>query len=532
MIDLKPKDFEIIADIIKRYVPDRRVVAFGSRVKWTAKTGSDLDLCVIGKHPLSLQEIASLEEAFSESDLPMKIDVVDWATISEEFRKIIEKDAVEIQKPVEKWHSIKLSDACVKNGGIQTGPFGSQLHQSDYVETGTPIITVEHLGDNRITRQNLPLITDADRDRLKKYSLKAGDIVFSRVGSVDRRALVRKEEDGWLFSGRCLRVRLDETKANPAFVSFQFGLESFKEYIRSIAVGATMPSLNTQILSDVQIILPSLAEQKSIANILSAVDDKIELNRRMNETLEAMAKALFKSWFVDFDPVRAKTEGRQPEGLAPEIAALFPDGFVESKIGQIPIGWSIAKLGEEFNLTMGQSPPGETYNELQIGLPFYQGRTDFGFRYPSPRIYCSAPTRIAETGDTLISVRAPVGDINMAFEKCCLGRGVASVRHKTGAISYTYYSLINIQSSFNSFEAEGTVFGSINKKDFECLSLITPTKSLIDEFENIIMPIDLKIRLASEQITSLIQIRDTLLPKLMSGEIRVQEAEALVEAIA
>ena len=138
----------------------------------------------------------------------------------------------------------------------------------------------------------------------------------------------------------------------------------------------------------------------------------------MNETLEATARAIFKSWFVDFDPVRAKAEGGDP-GLPDDVAALFPDSFEDSELGEIPMGWNPSNIGlAEFDLTMGQSPPGETYNETGNGLPFFQGRRDFGFRYPSNRVYCAAPQRLADHGDTLVSVRAPVGDVNMAMERC------------------------------------------------------------------------------------------------------------------
>ncbi|MDV5862538.1 restriction endonuclease subunit S [Pseudomonas mendocina] len=161
-----------------------------------------------------------------------------------------------------------LQDLCVDDG-IQTGPFGSQLHQKDYVPRGTPIITVEHLGENRIVHSNLPQVSDDDKARLSKYVLKTGDIVFSRVGSVDRRALVMPAEDGWLFSGRCLRVRPDVRLLDARWLSYFFGLPAFKNYIRGIAVGATMPSINTKILSDIPIYFPGLAMQREAALILA-----------------------------------------------------------------------------------------------------------------------------------------------------------------------------------------------------------------------------------------------------------------------
>ena len=170
---------------------------------------------------------------------------------------------------------------------------------------------------------------------------------------------------------------------------------------------------------------------------------------------------------------------------------------------------------------MGQSPPGFTYNENEEGMPFYQGRKDFGFRYPTRRVYCSAPTRQAERGDTLVSVRAPVGDVNMASEKCCIGRGVAAIRHQTGSRSYSYYAMQFLQEDFHRYEAEGTVFGSINKENFETLSQFRPPDGIIEAFESLVYPMDQSIENNENQSRTLSEIRDALLPKLLSGEVRV-----------
>jgi type I restriction enzyme S subunit len=247
----------------------------------------------------------------------------------------------------------------------------------------------------------------------------------------------------------------------------------------------------------------------------------------MNATLEAMARALFQSWFVDFDPVRAKLDGREPVGLDPDTAALFPDSYQDSPMGHIPKYWKAGTIAEAFNLTMGQSPPGDTYNEEGSGLPFYQGRTDFGFRFPSRRIYCTAPSRYANPGDTLVSVRAPVGDINMANEVCSIGRGVAAVRHKTGATSFTYYSMGNLSPVFARFEAEGTVFGSINKDNFEKLPFAIPPDEVVAAYEQNASPLDYEIRKLEDQSRTLATLRDTLLPKLLSGELSVSKLKTI-----
>ena len=170
---------------------------------------------------------------------------------------------------------------------------------------------------------------------------------------------------------------------------------------------------------------------------------------------------------------------------------------------------------------MGQSPPGSSYNEIGEGMVFYQGRTDFGFRFPTNRLYTTEPNRKASPLDTLVSVRAPVGDINMANEICCIGRGLSAVRHKVNAFSFTYYMMKNLEPIFKGFEREGTVFGSINKSSFENIEIIVPDKNIIKQFEALVNPIDTKILGNANQIQTLTQTRDTLLPKLMSGQIAV-----------
>jgi type I restriction enzyme, S subunit len=283
-------------------------------------------------------------------------------------------------------------------------------------------------------------------------------------------------------------------------------------------------------LESIEAAFPPLPEQRAIARVLGTLDDKIELSRRMNETLESMAGAIFRSWFVEFDPVRAKAEGRDP-GLPKSIADLFPESLEDSGMGEIPAGWGIGSVDDEFDLTMGQSPPGDTYNETGEGVPFYQGRTDFGFRFPTRRVYCTAATRFAKAGDTLISVRAPVGDVNMASENCAIGRGVAATRHKSGGRSYCYQFMRSLHEAFARFEAEGTVFGSIGKKDFQALPCVVPPRALVRAFEGHVQPVDSRIEVNEHESRALAATRDTLLPKLISGEIRGPEAEGMLETV-
>lgn len=318
-------------------------------------------------------------------------------------------------------------------------------------------------------------------------------------------------------------IKDEPEKRNLLFTYYLLKNSALKNLVSDSAV----PGLNRDAAHALELLIPPLDEQKRIAEVLGAFDDKIELLQKQNKTLEDMAKALFKSWFVDFDVVRAKQKGlpkadiMREYHLTDEFYDLFPSSFADSSLGPIPSGWEVKPLSKIAILIMGQSPAGTTYNETGEGIPFYQGRTDFGFRFPKKRIYCSAPTRIAEKGDILISVRAPVGDLNMANETCCIGRGVASIRSNISKDSFLYYAMLSAQTQFDVFNTEGTVFGSINRKDLSSFSILTPIEQLVKEFNNIIGNFDLKIEENLKQIQTLTELRDTLLPRLISGKIRV-----------
>ncbi len=263
----------------------------------------------------------------------------------------------------------------------------------------------------------------------------------------------------------------------------------FQDKLKGLGDRSAQAGFNKEDLSVIPVPVPSSDEQRTIAQVLGALDDKIELNRRMNATLEAMAQAVFKEWFVD----GAKEE------------------------------WDETTVGGEFDIVMGQSPPGDTYNEAGEGVPFFQGRTDFGFRFPTPRVYCSAPTRMAKQGDTLVSVRAPVGSVNMAEHDCAIGRGVAAIRHKSGARSYTYHRMHSLKPQFELFEAGGTVFGSMNKKDFHGIKIQQPSPDRIDAFEKLVGAFDDRVTNNEAETRTITALRDTLLPKLMRGEVRVKQ---------
>lgn len=385
-----------------------------------------------------------------------------------------------------------------------------------------PYIGLEHIEEGTL---RLIGLGNTQSVTSTKFKFSKGDILFGKLRPYFRK-VVRPDFDG-VCSTDIWVVRA-KPGIDQGYLYYWMASNDFVNFATQGSEGTKMPRAKWEHVGRFQRQRLKESEQRAIAHILGSLDDKIELNHRMNQTLEAISHAIFKSWFVDFDPVRAKAEGL-PTGLPDGIAALFPDGFEDSELGEIPKGWNPSNIGSEFDLTMGQSPPGKTYNETGNGLPFFQGCRDFGFRYPSNRVYCTAPQRLADYGDTLVSVRAPVGEINMAMERCCIGRGVAAVRHKSASRSYTYYAMHTLSSRFARYEAEGTVFGAINKKQFEELRWLSFDEKLVCEFEKIAFVLDEEIEKNTNEIATLASLRDMLLPKLISGELRVPDGDIFFE---
>lgn len=294
--------------------------------------------------------------------------------------------------------------------------------------------------------------------------------------------------------------KINEEVAFPKYLFYNLKVLDFA----SMDVGSAIPSLTTELIKKIEIELPSLEEQQSIASILSAIDDKIENNLAINKTLEEMAMALYKHWFVDFGPFK---EGE----------------FAESELGLIPKGWEVKRLVDFVNLTMGQSPKSEFYNSNNNGLPFHQGVTNYGERFPEDKTYSSEGNRFAEEGDILFSVRAPVGRLNIAKNKIILGRGLSSMTLKNHDNNgFLFYSLKNFFTEDDKI-GDGTVYGSVNKTELENLKFIVPCKEVLDDFNDFVKDIDSKYLNNYKENQTLTQLRDSLLPKLISGEVRLKE---------
>ena len=383
---------------------------------------------------------------------------------------------------------------------ISMGPFGSNIKVENFTDSGVPVLNGSNLVGIKLTEKSFNYVTEEKAKSLGKANAYRGDIVITHRGTLGQIVYIPENSkyDHYVISQSQFRVRCN-SKILPEFLVYYFHsrIGQYKLLSNASQVGVPALARPTTTFQKLVIPVPPLETQKKIAEILSSLDDKIELNNKINANLEQQSQALFKSWFVDFDPFS----------------------------GKIPDGWKEGKLSEIAEITMGQSPDGKSYNEDGIGTVFYQGRAEFGIRFPTRRLFTTEPKRMAKKFDTLMSVRAPVGDTNIANEDCCIGRGLAAIHSKDNHQSFVHYTVLALRSQLDVFNGEGTVFGCINRDALNNMEIVIPSKSDLDKFEQIVASLDADIFNRSEENRNLTNLRDTLLPKLMSGEIEIDSVQ-------
>ena len=361
------------------------------------------------------------------------------------------------------------------------------LHQTPtYVDDGIPMVRVTDVKKGNLSLDKCLMVSEkVYQAYTAKYVPKKGDIVISRVGSYGNFAYVA---DDFRF---CLgqNTAIISPKINSRFLFYFLISPEAKRQIERKVVGSTQKTISLKNIKGIEIPIVDELIQNKIATILECIDDKIATNDKINQNLQEQARVVYNRMIIE--------------------------GADDS--------WTSGKLSEIADSTMGQSPKGDTYNEDGIGTLFFQGRAEFGFRFPTRRLYTTEPKRMARANDVLMSVRAPVGDLNVAYENCCIGRGLGAIHSKDGHQSYVLYTLFDLQEQLDVFNGEGTVFGSINRKSLNSMPIIIPPKEVLDRFERIVGPMDAIIRNKYEEKCRLEGIRDALLPRLMSGELDVSE---------
>ena len=404
---------------------------------------------------------------------------------------------------MEEWKEYIVSDL----GRIVTGKTPRTSIPENYGGK-IPFLTPSDDLSGKYSPKTIKTITDTGLEEVKNCLLPSKSICVSCIGSDLGKVVITKEPT---VTNQQFNSIIPNDKNDADYIYYLMTIVG-KQLNYLSKTSTAVPIVNKSTFSSFRVKLPSKKIQHRIASILKSLDDKIEVNRKINENLEQQAQALFKSWFVDFEP--------------------FKDGeFVESELGMIPKGWRVGTLKEIADIIMGTSPSGSSYNTEGIGDVFYQGRAEFGFRFPKRNMYTTEAKRFAEVDTVLVSVRAPVGDINVAEERCCIGRGLASVKSKKNYNSYILYLMQSLKNVFDRFNGEGTVFGSINKKAFEEMQIIVPTGNVISKFDSIASSMDCQIKRTEQESRSLAELRDTLLPKLMSGELIVPDTDLINEML-
>lgn len=320
-----------------------------------------------------------------------------------------------------------------------------------------------------------------------EYNIEAGQLIIVARGVGGTGDVKLTREKCWLTNLSIAAKILDYEKVIPQYLYYLFKINN----LRYLDSGSAQSQITIFDLERVKVDLPSLEMQKKIVAVLSALDDKIELNNAINKNLEEQARAIYKNMFVD--------------------------NFNST--------WKRGTLSDIAEITMGQSPDGKSYNENKIGMTFFQGRTDFGFRFPKIRMFTTEPKRTARQGDILLSVRAPVGDCNVAIDNCCIGRGLAALSSRNNDDSFLLYTVYNLKEKFDVFNGQGTVFGAINQRELKSMEIFIPEQEMIDKFEEIVKPMDAIIFEKTLENKKLGEIRDALLPRLLSGEIDVSDVE-------
>lgn len=440
-----------------------------------------------------------------------------------------------------------------KPKSLISGPFGSNISSKFFTEVGVPVIRGNNLNstNQKFIDDGFVFVSESKANELNCDAI-AGDIVFTAAGTIGQVGIIEEKNrfNRYVISNKQIRLRLNEEICNRDFIYFVLNSDFIRQQIINNDTGSTIPLINLSVIRNLKIPKFELSCQNKIATILSAIYNKIELNNRINTELEAMAKLVYEYWFVQFD-FPLGFDSAQPPGSTQGKPSAFDfaqgdNGLALSGVEgykssggkmvwneelkrEIPEGWEVKCLHEIANIKMGQSPEGSTYNEEGKGLIFFQGSTDFGWRFPENRVYTTAPTRFASKGDILLSVRAPIGTMNIALVDCCIGRGLAALNSKDGFSSFLIYQMTFFKQKFDYLNSVGTTFGSLTKDDLYNLQLVYPPKEILKKFEDKVTSFDKKIEnntLENQQLSSL---RDWLLPMLINGQVSVDEVEERVE---
>ena len=551
-IDITAEERKTVLALLQRHVPGTAAWAYGSRVKRTSRPGSDLDLVVFATLA-QRRQVGDLREAFEESNLPFPVDVSVWEDVPEEFRKRIESEHVKLEAAASRGYPAARAWPRTPLGTVIDLRLSGVDKKPQPTEKPVRLCNYMDVYANSFIHGGLSFMRGTATDReIANCTLRAGDVVITKDSEkhndIGVPALVREAVPDLLCGYHLAILRADLPQLDGTYLFYALSTAEVQQQFHSYANGMTRFGLRKADIRLVEIPLPPSDHQRAIGIVLRTLDDKIELNRRMHATLDAMARALFKSWFVDFDPVRAKMKGRDP-GVTKEIADLFPDRLVDSELGEIPQGWEIGRLSDHFEAVKGVSYKGSGLG--RAGLPLHNLNSIHeggGYKYDGIKFYSGEYTdrHLVHPGDVIVA------NTEQGHERLLIGyaaivpelfgeRGIASHHvyrlraRNNGRLSARFLHLLlnspwmhDLVSGY----ANGTTVNMLPVDAVQRPMVLVPASALIEAFDTFASRLERRREGTVQDSRTLGGFRDTLLPKLVSGDVRLSDAEKLVGGVA
>ena len=425
---------------------------------------------------------------------------------------------------------------------VVSGPFGSNIGSRFFVPDGIPVIRGNNLtagGNTTFVDSGFVYLTTEKAREFPNCVAIRGDLVFTAAGTIGQVGIIpaTSKYNEYIISNKQLRLRLDTSRVNPMFAYYWFSTSAMISLIQSCNTGSTIPLINLSVLKGLPIPVPDMTMQKAVVEILSCIDGRIEGLQSENQTLEAIARTIFKSWFVDFDPVRAKAEGREPEGMDAPTAALFPNEFQESELGAIPIGWSVRSVGEISVSNQGAIGRSYPHSEIQyVDISSVEpGRITSSTLYPLTEAPSRAKRLVADGNVIWSCVRPNRRSYALVLEpddNLVVSTGFVTLSATQMPFSFVYMSVTTDPFvDYLTTRADGAAYPAVRPDTFENARLVVPSEGIANRFHDLAEPLLRKSKANSNEAKTLAALRDTLLPRLISGKLRMPEAEKMVEAV-
>lgn len=431
---------------------------------------------------------------------------------------------------------IKASD----DRAVAIGPFGSRMKADRYVADGVPVIRGNNISNTCALVGDLVFVSDETANELRSCNVLPGDLVFPHRGAIGEVGIVPSDgRSRYILSTSLMKLTCNRELVDPLFIFYFFRSRQGRHALLQNASTVGTPGIGQPLssLRSISVPVPPLPEQRAIAHILGMLDDKIDVNRRLNESLGAVARAIFMSWFVDFNPVRTKTEGRE-RGLPKPIADLFPDHFEVSELDQIPAGWQVKTVGDLAEIVGGSTPSTIKPAFWDEGTHHWATPKDLsGLADPvlldtERRVTNAGLAQISSgllpAGTILLSSRAPIGYLAIAEVPVAINQGFIAMKPKQGVSNLFLLLWAGFAKDLIVSRANGSTFLEISKSNFRPISLIAPPAKVMEAFDKEVRPLHMRIVETQRESRTLSTLRDTLLPKLISGDLRVKNVERII----